>query len=303
MKIYKKIIFILICFIGVYLGCVYATTMEVKEDVISSTLADRSDYERSIKGFAVIDLYDLEGMPSYKEFLDDKNSLNKLKKFYNDINNEFTLIELYFQHLEQLTYYNNDKKFADFGSPEDLTNQVVTINGKETYVTPLKAVQIGENTFRLLFSNDNIFDGRAFNKSDFVYKGIIPIILGYEYLEIYELGDVIELNYLGKTSKFEVIGFFKPNTSIILNIDEFNLNQYICSPFFNIIEEPTNREEELFQLKYYLQKSQGYIQNSDKYTPREQVFNKKKNILEAICIKNDIKYGLTESENVITITD
>lgn len=146
-----------------------------------------------------------------------------------------------------------------FYGKEDLTNQVVHIDGNETYVTPFKAIQLGATAFNLLFNADDICEGVGFNTTDFNDDTIVPVILGYGYKEFYHLGDVLELNYIFKPTKFEVIGFLKKDTTLTLNTHKHNLNQYICSPFFDIITIPEDNEAELFQLRYYLQKNHRYI--------------------------------------------
>ena len=58
----------------------------------------------------------------------------------------------------------------------------------------------------------------------------------------------------------EVIGFFKEDIALRIDDIEYMLNTYICSPYFQIKKSPSTNAERIFQLRYYLEKNQGFIQ-------------------------------------------
>lgn len=272
-----------------------------EESATKITSTEVIDKEESvvINCLGVADLYDTKGMMNYNEFFSDNSSLSNLKEFNAKLNTEFEYFELGFQHLEQDTYYAGDKKFSDFDVEENLTNQVVNVDGNVKYVTPFKTVHFGQRTFNLLFDADDIYEGVGFNDADFTDDATVPVILGYDYKEFYHLGDILELNYIFKPTKFEVIGFFKENTTFTLNISEYNLNQYICLPYFDIVTIPEDKDAELFQLRYYLQKNHGYIAIPSHTTFDDKVLEKYKTSFSNLSNSYDLNYMMMDFLNYI----
>lgn len=76
----------------------------------------------------------------------------------------------------------------------------------------------------------------------------------------------------------EVIGFFKEDIALRIDDIEYMLNTYICSPYFQIKKSPSTNAERIFQLRYYLEKNQGFIQytiqNTDDYMTDETMILK-----------------------------
>ena len=186
--------------------------------------------------------------------------INNLKKFNKDINESFEFIEITKQPLEVVgTYYEGSNIFVV--SPrnnKDLRNQIVDIGNKEVYVTPLKAIQLGQTAYKLV--SDCLDMGRGFNGADFSYsKGDnIPVILGNDYKQFYQLGDNIVVNYLNRDVTLDIIGFFKSDLHLKINNNSYDLDTYICSPHFDIIDV-IDDEDKIFQRRYYFQRNNGYI--------------------------------------------
>lgn len=187
-----------------------------------------------------------------------------LKKFNGELNERYDFYEITFQAFQSLNYLEiDDKFFKKYGRSKDtIKNQEIEIDGKRRYVSSLNTVQVNQKAYDKFLSD--ISKGRGFQSKDFLCNKFdeknIPVILGYDYMDYYDIGDVFELNYLEMDMKMEVIGFFENN--MVLHIDniEYMLNTYICSPYFQIIAPPATDAERLFQLRYYLEKNQGFIQ-------------------------------------------
>lgn len=215
--------------------------------------------ENKIFCFQIADTYTDD--EQLTDLLDQNNSINSLKKFNKDINNNFNFLEITMQPLEVIgQFYHGGNDFVVTPrSKKDLKNQKVNLKGKKVYVTPLKAIQIGKYAFNTYFNK--VEDGHGFNNSDFIYESNndIPVILGNEYKNYYNLGDIIEVNYLEQNVKLIIIGFFEKDLSISINGNLYNLDTYICSPHFDI-EDIKDGKDKLFQQRYYLQKNNGYIQ-------------------------------------------
>lgn len=266
--------------------------------VLAGNIVDASSIKSDISDseyFNVINLYDINDNLTYKKFFDLDGSLTRLKKMNKDLNSNFDFVELSFQSLEYLGYYNEDKSFSRSSKNFDATNQKVQIDGKETYVTPLKTVQLGKTIFSEM--KDKISEGISFTDKDFEFSyGIsIPVILGAEYESIYKLNDTFSLEYLQNIFEFKVIGFFNKGANIVINQNKTILDNYICMPYFNIEEEPTDDKYHLFQQRYYFQKNDGFIKISNQNIDKDAEYKLYKNKLNQIAKENSLLYDLASA--------
>lgn len=94
----------------------------------------------------------------------------------------------------------------------------------------IKGAQFNDVAFKL---NDiRLYRGRMFTEKEYYYsEKRIPLILGYDYNEIYNVGDVLEIHYLFKNYEAEVIGFTEKDQTALTTYEPFvNLNRYIILP-------------------------------------------------------------------------
>lgn len=157
----------------------------------------------------------------YSRFLHDKASINTLVAFYNDIlQSDKVLMLSAFNQAMQVKDFKGDKRFF-YGTEEYL-------KATADLVPRQKALQINQNFFD--FHQLKVVEGEAI-----VWEGIdyrngmkIPILLGHQYKGIYELGDVLEIEFYSKIFPCEVVGFLAKETGVSYNgyIDE-DLDTYI----------------------------------------------------------------------------
>lgn len=238
------------------------------------------------KYYKIIDNYDNDGYPLFKDFMKEKDN-QELIQWHLDLKEEFELRELSFQPVQQLSYYDKDQAFIREGSK---MNEKVSIEGKETFV----------NTFYTIIVDDyfseklaiNILDGRIFEKNDFTYQDKIPIVLGYSYQEYYSIGDTLNLNYLSENFNFVVIGFFDKDTTVKSNNAEYNLNEYICLPFFDLAISDFSNCSNSFCEIYYMIRTNGYI-------PAKENQEEIKEKVEEFARQRNLYYTLTE--NIYTL--
>ena len=102
-------------------------------------------------------------------------------------------------------------------------------------------VQISEN---LQKSNDLKCDaGRLLNSDDYQFrKDTVPVILGYEYRDLFPLGSQFSATYLYNVYTFEVVGILEKNSKIDNPLETIYLDKYIIMPSFHVLEFPENRE-------------------------------------------------------------
>ena len=73
------------------------------------------------------------------------------------------------------------------------------------------------------YFNFKMYDGRSFSDDDYILESELdklPIILGYNYKDIFNIGEKIKYIYAGKVMEGEVIGILEKNSAI------FNDNKY-----------------------------------------------------------------------------
>lgn len=272
-------------------------------------LAPNNDFHNINTYYQITDPFNGVDDIKLEDFFKQENSLNLLMKMNEDLNENFNFVEITFQFLQNIGYYTGDTRFTNTANGRaNLTNQEVYINGEKTFVTPLYTMQINNNSiFKPL--EDKIEFGRYFEEHDFIYdfQGPIPIILGNEYKNYYDLNDVIELNYLFMDFEFNVIGFFEKDTYITFKGTDILLDNYIVMPHFNVSSFPVNQEYESFLQKYYVQKNQGFIEVKEllveglSHKDKENIYNKYNNIVTSINKENNINYMLLNSNHTILV--
>lgn len=113
---------------------------------------------------------------------------------------DFTLLST---QLYDLIVNANFRGMGDYLS-RDIGNDMVSI----------KAFRADEDFFRRF--PVRIADGRAFQAEDYIRTDELPVIMGYNYANIYSLGDIIEVpsNAFQPFKQLKVIGFLPPQSYV-----------------------------------------------------------------------------------------
>jgi len=256
----------------------------------SSTENDIKVIFSSNNCFPIGDLYGSSGKMSLQELFKLPNTLSNLKQFNKDLKSNFDYLELGFQPVEFMSYYNGDSIFAE---NIEYINQEINISGRKVYVTPLKTIQFGSYFPDL---GTIIHDGRGFSEKDFDFSSndTVPVVLGYKYSNQYKLGDNIEVNYLQKDINLKIIGFLNSNTAITIGQDKIELDTYIIIPFFNTNDNNAENDKDYitFQQRYYLQKNHGYLvyNGSMLEDDKEKIISKLNSEMKIISESNNLDY-------------
>ena len=236
--------------------------------------------------WGVIDLYDRAGEKTLKEFFAEKDSLERLKEMNQILHEDYFYLEYIRQPVEYLGWYTGEEV-----TNEKLINQEVEIAGEMTYVTPLDAMQIDEETWN--YFDLSCSEGRTFTTSDYSGNSAkhIPVILGHNYYDDYELGDKIECSYLYNKVILEVVGFLQTGTEIF----DFNCDDYIIMPALRL-SEIDDLWDETTQKILYAQKNNGKIINisgSSGIVENQQI--------KEISKELNLKYALLGYDNIATL--
>lgn len=226
-----------------------------------SSIEEKSDQVSSLKSMHDYQLADslLEDR-DMKKFTENPEFLVIAKDFYNNLNKvlDEKYIYLFNQSIAVLPDSKEwEQKFL-FGYEDGRDRSAFRMNNKEPYYAT-KAVQMNEQAFKSY--SIEVVKGNPFSTDDFINKGNkeIPVLLGSEYDEKYQIGDKILANYLMKDFTLVVKGFIRSNTLVYNSqFPELYLDRYIVMPA-QVFPSPVDEEESSFQKKHYLQLVNGHI--------------------------------------------
>lgn len=180
-------------------------------------------------------------------------SLNELKRAYKELTS-IDYYEINNQFLE-ISYPEIDSEFLygfEYGNPETRNDG----NG-EIYLT--KCFQISKNCIEKF--GLEVKDGNTFSDDDMKYTSgkYIPVIVGSDYADILKVGDLLKGVYIQNEFTYEVIGVLSKGANINLGGHEVSLDRYLVMPSFDIEEDPTNAEDDMFQVRHYANKLSGKL--------------------------------------------
>ncbi|RDU21839.1 hypothetical protein [Anaerosacchariphilus polymeriproducens] len=218
---------------------------------------ENSDMKKMYEDNAIYQMIDnyVDGN-EFNKFVVQKDSLSKLKNFYNGLENaeSFHYITIANQHL-LITDQSIPDKFA-YGYANGM--EVPSVNVDNKVYKPIKSLQINLNGAK--FFNLKAAEGKVWNEEDFVIQNTMPIILGDSYHDIYKVGDKLHIKYLEKDINCIVIGFLEKNSKIFYqNNLEFYLDDYILMPMWNYIMQPQSEFEARYQMMNYFNMINGYL--------------------------------------------
>ncbi len=178
--------------------------------------------------------------------------------------------------LEYTGEYNGELKFVDgyiekekcFLPGYSKVYKTQTFDNKKYNATYLKAYSIIENTAKLL--DNQISEGRNFNSEDFKISSkdeYINILLGNNYRQLYNIGDILTFGDSNYKLKYKVIGFINKGTKIISSntlAKENELDNFIIVPHYIPTYEASNKTE-AYNLKFQIATLlDGYIKIEEK---------------------------------------
>lgn len=212
-----------------------------------------------------------ESLPDsiYYEYLDDEKATvyNKLFNFEEKLRDskDFTYIEVIQQQLEITNPMIPEKFLINY--EEGLSNKsVFEYENEILYAT--KALQVSPSFFEEY--NIKISIGQPFSESDYIYNEnkAIPVLLGMEYKDMFEIGDIIESYYIVDKLSFEVKGFIAEDTFFYSKFDNnmISCNRYMITPA--LIFETANELSRIV----LLQKLTGIISSSVGYEETVDMF-------------------------------
>lgn len=243
--------------------------------------------------------YGFDDNPQMSELFAEKDSLQRLKDFNHDLNQYFNYYEVFkVQGVDYVEgYYKGSPKFVtgyDRGEDGFMNQKISTAEGFY-YLTSIEAVQIGLRAMEDFDLSGKVERGRCFYSEDYVVKTKLkemPVLLGYEYEEFYELGDQIKVNYIDYPVMLKVIGFLRKESYCPYENSTISLDRMIVMPFVDFLDTPSGKYAE-FQKDYYAEKNECRIgfRTDDDTSEMKETFNQ-------LCIKHDMSYIIRFPEDL-----
>ncbi len=118
------------------------------------------------------------------------------------------------------------------------------------------------NAVVLEHSAINLIDGRVFNEDEYSYEAgkTLPVLIGYELKEFFNLNDSLLIGYLGKQIQYEVVGFLEKDSYMVdRNRNTVFLDRYFVLPAIDCVNDPVGGLDHEFQKRVYLQNTNGII--------------------------------------------
>ena len=241
-----------------------------------------SDMQGTKTFYQVVDNYktDKYTEAELKKIIENDSFMNNLQSFNTELNST-DIVDFYdmkYQTVDFIGKWDKPKDLANGYGHKDLTDQEITINGKNEYVTPVNALILNKKTMEKLGLD-------YLSEQDFIYNGEFPIVLGSGFKKYYNIGDTIPIAYLSENFKGKVVGFYDKD----LVFDKwFYCNSYstIIVPYMDNLESKDDYEDrETFFYTYNLFKNLGYV-----YFPNTVDYEKNKDAVEELAQKYNLDY-------------
>ncbi|CAM3390183.1 MULTISPECIES: hypothetical protein [Saccharibacillus] len=193
---------------------------------------------------------------SYAAFNARPGSLDILKNYYGELDTA--------REFQYLTMFNHEVMLEDNGLPLNFVKGYENGNGKRQEnlagrpYTWVKSLQLNEQALR--YFDLKTYAGRIWSQSQSeLSPEVLPVMLGYDYRELYEVGQQTSINYYGTIQKVEVIGILAENTRVYYaDRPEFYLDDSIVIPYV-AYGPPENEGEAKFQTINYFARVNGYV--------------------------------------------
>ena len=238
-------VLVLICQISilfVLMGTFNAFSREIYQDkdTVAKLYEDKAIYQL-LDGYYEQD--------KFNSFIEKENSLTLLKNFYNEL--------CVAKNFNYLAMFNQPIMIKDFSNKlsEIPINSHPFYNGEPWKELP--SFQINQHAHE--YFNISVSFGRVFNEADFENKRNLPVLIGSNYADIFNVGDQIEAQFYSIDVVLEVVGIIQKDTFVYFNGEpEFYLDNYVIIPYINY-GNPHSEHEEWFQKIVYFAMINGYI--------------------------------------------
>ena len=221
---------------------------------------EKNDFEQQY--FHLADLQNIQN-DSLGQLLDQDNILERLNNFKQQLkeSEKFTFIEFLPNVVEFIGEWDKPNQLVngyEYGA--DLKNQTVHVNNKELLITPINCISMDQDAWDLY--DLSLSEGNEFAGTDYsLTEKKLPLILGSEFKEYYDIGDEIPLLYFSEEWTGVVQGFLEDDEVINQDWNEYSLDTRILVPSF---KEMSDKIDEDLRKKITYAQLEGDVLLKDK---------------------------------------
>ncbi len=221
---------------------------------------EKNDFEKQY--FQLVDL-DFREEGHLRQLLNQEDILPRLNAFKEDLRNneQFTFIEFLPNVVEFIGEWDKpDQLVNGYEYGKDLKNQTVHVNNKELLITPINCISMDQDAWDLY--DLSLSEGSEFTETDYsLTEKKLPLILGSEFKEYYDIGDEIPLLYFSEEWTGVVQGFLEDDEVINQDWNEYSLDTRILVPSF---KEMSDKIDEDLRKKITYAQLEGDVLLKDK---------------------------------------
>lgn len=221
---------------------------------------EKNDFEQQY--FHLADLQNIQN-DSLGQLLDQDNILERLNNFKQELkeSEKFTFIEFLPNVVEFIGEWDKPNQLVNgYEYGKDLKNQTVHVNNKELLITPINCISMDQDAWDLY--DLSLSEGNEFAGTDYsLTEKKLPLILGSEFKEYYDIGDEIPLLYFSEEWTGVVQGFLEDDEVINQDWNEYSLDTRILVPSF---KEMSDKIDEDLRKKITYAQLEGDVLLKDK---------------------------------------
>lgn len=244
---------------------------------------EKNDFEKQY--FQLVDL-DFREERHLRQLLNQEYILLRLNAFKEDLKNneQFTFIEFLPNVVEFIGEWDKpDQLVNGYEYGKDLKNQTVHVNHKELLITPINCISMDQDAWDLY--DLSLSEGSEFAETDYsLTEKKLPLILGSEFKEYYDIGDEIPLLYFFEEWTGVVQGFLEDDEVIKQDWTEYLLDKIILVPSFKEMSDKI--DEDLRKTITYAQ-LEAYVLLEDK-----SEYSKVNREIKKLSQKYNLPFGL-----------
>lgn len=244
---------------------------------------EKNDFEKQY--FQLVDL-DFREEGHLRQLLNQEDILPRLNAFKEDLRNneQFTFIEFLPNVVEFIGEWDKpDQLVNGYEYGKDLKNQTVHVNNKELLITPINCISMDQDAWDLY--DLSLSEGSEFTETDYsLTEKKLPLILGSEFKEYYDIGDEIPLLYFSEEWTGVVQGFLEDDEVIKQDWTEYSLDTRILVPSFKEVSDKIGEE---LQKRITYAQLDAYVLLEDK-----SEYSKVNREIKKLSQKYNLPYGL-----------
>lgn len=244
---------------------------------------EKNDFEQQY--FHLADLQNIQN-DSLGQLLDQDNILERLNNFKQELkeSEKFTFIEFSPNVVEFIGEWDKPNQLVNgYEYGKDLKNQTVHVNNKELLITPINCISMDQDAWDLY--DLSLSEGSEFTETDYsLTEKKLPLILGSEFKEYYDIGDEIPLLYFYEEWTGVVQGFLEDDEVIKQDWTEYSLDTRILVPSFKEVSDKIGEE---LQKRITYAQLDAYVLLEDK-----SEYSKVNREIKKLSQKYNLPYGL-----------